>query len=62
MTEHSEQEFVTSVPESWANLDYVVHRGQYYRVARNDHKAELYLVEVDEIPGEYWDRWEGGNE
>lgn len=37
--------------------DYVVVRGQMYKVDRDDFGSDVYFVEVDEIPDEYWQRW-----
>lgn len=38
-------------------FDYVVIKGEYYRVLINDYEGDLYLKEIDEIPDEYWERW-----
>lgn len=40
------------------DTDYVIHRGQYYDVQRDHFEGETYLVEVDEIPQDYWERWD----
>lgn len=53
-----EQEAITTVPGSWNNLDYVVVRGQIYGVEQGQPGDDPYLIEVDEVPPEYWDRWE----
>lgn len=39
-------------------LDYVVHNGQRYELVHNDFTDEMYLTKVDEIPEEYWERWD----
>lgn len=39
-------------------FDYVIVKGQPYQVIRNHLGAEPYFKKVDEIPEEYWERWE----
>lgn len=40
--------------------DYTVQAGQVYRVDRNEFKDKAYLVEVEEILAEYWEKWDDG--
>jgi len=41
------------------DMDYVIHRGQSYQVQHDHFNHDTYLLEVDEIPDDYWERWEG---
>lgn len=38
-------------------FDYVIHRGQYYQVVRDEFEGSVLLKEVDEVPEEYIERW-----
>lgn len=38
-------------------LDYIVSAGNVYDVQRDSHHGDPYLVELDDIPDDYRDRW-----
>lgn len=44
--------------KSIEEADYIVQRGQVYRVAQDDHGMDPYLVAVENIPAEYWEQWD----
>lgn len=47
-----------SDPRFVETMDYIVTHGAVYRVAVNDYAGEQYLERVDEIPDEYWERYD----
>jgi hypothetical protein len=57
MSEEEVNQSGIDVPDVLSQFDYVVRRGQCYRVDCNNFDEGQYLVEVDEIPDNYWNRW-----
>lgn len=39
------------------SMDYIIIRGQTYRVSVNDFSGDVKLKPVDEIPDEYHEKW-----
>lgn len=44
-------------PRAIELVDYFVIGGDVYHLQVNDYAGEHYLRLVDEIPKEYWERW-----
>lgn len=40
-----------------SSLDFIVTAGTVYEIARDHHAGDPYLVEMDDIPDDYRERW-----
>lgn len=47
-----------SDPRVLETVDYLVTGGEVYQLHVNDYADTRYLKKVDEIPMEYWQRWD----